>query len=334
MTTPEIRFNSLTGDRVIIAPDRASRPQGSQMPRSQEDLPHYDPSCPFCPGNERESANELYRDPADASSEWGVRVVANKYPALVTDGPSGDSSGRYQYSEPALGRHEVIVEHPRHDRDFTEFSDAEVLRVLQAYRSRFGAAAEDPRIRHVVIFRNQGRMANATILHPHAQLAALTFVPSHISRVLERSLGHRGAGGHALLFDMVMEEVESRERLVVETKHFAAFVPFAPAHDFEIWVAPRFVPPRFDRVDDDTLTELGEALRMALSALATGLNGPDYNYVLQAPPLLGTELALPWYVQIIPRRTLAAGFELGVGVQINVTLPERAASQLRDGLTK
>jgi UDPglucose--hexose-1-phosphate uridylyltransferase len=298
-------------------------------------LPEHDPDCPFCSGNEKLSATELFRIPDEpdlAEQDWRVRVVANKYPALVDENATIEDTGSYRYAEVARGRHEVIVENPHHDRDFIAFSDGEVLDVMQSYRARFAAAADDERIRHVVIFRNQGPMANATILHPHAQLAALTFVPAHVSRVLERSLEHRGAGGHALLFDMVQEEVESGARLIEATKRFAAFVPFAPAHDFEVWVAPRFVPPRFDRVDDETLMEFGACLRGALQALDAGLGGPDYNYVLHTPPLLGAESALPWYVQIIPRRTLAAGFELGVGVQIVVTKPEEAAAQLRKGL--
>jgi len=333
MSYPEIRFNALTGDRVIIATHRAARPNLPDYSGQAEDLPRYDPSCPFCPGNEAQAATEVYRRPSDGGAMdpgWSVRVVKNKYPALVETGaPAAGEAGRYRYAEPALGKHEVIIEHPQHDKLLTEFDDAELLLVMQAYRDRFASAAADPRIRHVVTFRNQGKLANATILHPHTQLAALSFVPSHIKRVLERSLEHRGAGGHALLFDIVQEEVERGDRLILTTRRFAAFVPYAPAHDFEIWVAPRFVPPRFDLVDDETLLEFGQALRGALEALRKALAGPDYNFVLHTPPLLGTESALPWYVQVIPRRTLAAGFELGVGVQIVVTAPERAAARLR-----
>jgi UDPglucose--hexose-1-phosphate uridylyltransferase len=334
-TYPEIRFNALTGDRVIIATNRAVRPNLPDHSEESEDLPRHVPSCPFCPGNEQLAATEVYRKPEGSDAmdpNWSVRVVRNKYPALVeTGGQAHEEAGRYRYSEPALGKHEVIIEHPWHDKLLTEFDDGELLLVMQAYRDRFASAAADPRIRHVVTFRNQGKLANATILHPHAQLAALSFVPSHVKRVLERSLEHRGAGGHALLFDIVQEEVERGDRLILSTRRFAAFVPYAPAHDFEIWVAPRFVPPRFDLVDDETLLEFGQALRGALGALRRALAGTDYNYVLHTPPLLGTESALPWYVQIIPRRTLAAGFELGVGVQIVVTAPELAAAQLRDG---
>jgi UDPglucose--hexose-1-phosphate uridylyltransferase len=334
---PEIRFNALTGDRVIVAANRAVRPNLPDYSDEAEELPHYDPSCPFCPGNEKLAATEVYRVPWSQDAldpDWQVRAVQNKYPALVeVPEPVADDAGRYRYAEPALGKHEVIIEHTRHDKPFIEFDDDELSRAMQAYRDRFAAAAQDPRIRHVVIFRNQGKLANATILHPHSQLAALSFVPSHVKRVLERALEHRGAGGHALLFDIVHEEVEKGDRLIDATKRFASFVPYAPSHDFEIWVAPRFVPQRLDKVDDETLLDFGLALRRALTALDSALNGPDYNYVLHTPPLLGTESALPWYVQIIPRRTLAAGFELGVGVQIVVTAPEAAAARLRDGLS-
>jgi UDPglucose--hexose-1-phosphate uridylyltransferase len=333
--TPEVRFSALTGDRVIIAPGRASRPNLPEQAAREESPPHYDPQCPFCPGNEKATPPEVFRIPGGGGSGeagWQVRVVTNKYPALVAEAAPLEKPGSFRYAEPAIGRHEVIIDHPRHDRDFGDFDAGEMLNALQACRERFGAAAADERVRHVVIFRNEGPMANASLPHPHSQLAALSFVPSHIRKMLERSLEHRGAGGHALLFDIVREEVESGDRLIDTTRRFATFVPYAPAHDYEIWVAPRFVPPRFDQVDDETLAEFGEALSRALLSLRVGLNGPDYNYVIQTAPLVGAEASMPWYVQIIPRLTLAAGFELGVGVQILVTRPEDAASRLRDAV--
>lgn len=330
----ELRVDPLTGDWVIVAPGRAERPQPPVGSGKRPRLPRIDPTCAFCPGNEAETTTELYRLPPGQGTGWRVRVVANKYPALSPDSGMAFAvpSGLWE-AQPAPGRHEVIVESPRHDPSVTELDDAELLEVLGTYRRRFAAAVADPQVVHVVIFRNQGPLANATILHPHSQLVGLPFVPALISRKLECSSAHRGE--RALLLELVEREVEDRSRLIEATDRYATFVPFAAAHDHEVWVAPRFLPPRFDQLDDGTLLEFGVALRRALALVAETLGDPDYNFILHTPPLLeGAEAALPWYGQVIPRQSVAAGFELAVGVRIVEARPEEAAERLRSALPK
>jgi len=330
----ELRTDPLTGDRVIVAPGRADRPQPPGGSAERPRPPRSDPTCAFCPGNEAETTTELYRLPPGQGAGWRVRVVVNKYPALS---PSiarefAAPSGPWQ-AEPAPGRHEVIVETPRHDSSMTELSDSELFEVLGTYRGRFAAAAADPQIKHVVIFRNQGPLANASIFHPHSQLVGLPFVPSLVSRKLERSRAHTGE--RATLLELVRQEVEDGSRLIEATDRYATYVPYAAAHDHEVWVAPRILPPRFDRSDDGTLQGFGVALRRALAVVAEALDDPDYNFILHTPPLLeSAEALLPWYGQIIPRQSVAAGFELAVGVRIVETRPEEAAARLRSALSK
>jgi UDPglucose--hexose-1-phosphate uridylyltransferase len=292
-------------------------------------LPAFDPTCPFCPGNERETPGELCRWPA--GGDWEVRVVPNKYPAVArqASGPPA-AAPPLQAVESAVGRHEVIIEARAHDRRYTELGDGEVLEVMKAYRARFAAAAADEQVAHVIIFRNQGAMANASIEHLHSQLAGLGFVPPALARKLERSQRHLDSTGRTLLLDVLEGELTAGARIVEATDDLVTFVPFAPTFEFEIWVAPRQVPPRFDRLDEARLARLGIAVRRAASAMELALDCPDYNAILQAPPLSeGADAALPWYFQIIPRRYLTAGFELGIGVHILLTTPEEAAARLR-----
>ncbi len=260
-----------------------------------------------------------------------MRVVPNKYPALARQAASPPAAAPDPQSvESAVGRHEVIIEARAHDRRYTNLTDNEVLEVMKACRARFAAAATDERVEHVIIFRNQGAMANASIEHPHSQLAGLGFVPPTLTSKLERCQRHLDATGRALLIDILEGELADGARIVEATDNLVTFVPYAPTYDFEIWVAPRRVPPRFDGLDDATLAQLGVAVRRAASAMELALQHPDYNGILQTPPLsAGAETALPWYFQIIPRRYLAAGFELGVGVHILLTTPEEAAERLR-----
>lgn len=277
----------------------------------------------------------MYRIPEGSSADgWRVRVVGNKYPAFVDKlvGVPG-AAPDLQRVEAATGVHEVIIEGRDHNRGYAGLNDDEILDVMRAYRKRFAAAAGDDRIEHVVIFRNQGAMANASVEHPHSQLAGLAFVPPVLANRLERSREYAAKQGGTLLSALVEGELAQGSRVVETTDRFATFVPFAPTYDYEIWVSPRFLPPRFDAVDDGTLAEVGVALRRAVSAMERALGGPDYNCILQSPPLLdGAEAVLPWYFQIIPRRYLAAGFEMGVGVHILVATPEEAAGRLRRAL--
>lgn len=263
-----------------------------------------------------------------------MRVVGNKYPVLLGEMPvEVGEHGSFGRVEPAVGRHEVIVETPIHDAELATLGSDEVLEVLQACRDRFAAAAADPRIEHVVIFRNQGRLAHASLPHPHSQLAGLPFVPPFVAHVLERSRAHVTAGGKVLLREMVEAESEDGARLVEVTEQFATFVPFAASHDYEIWIVPRHVLPRFDRVDDSELRGLGDATRQAARALAVALGDPDYNLILHTAPLRGeAEELLPWYLQVIPRHAMTAGFEMGIGVRILTTTPETAAERLRSAL--
>lgn len=264
-----------------------------------------------------------------------MRVVENKYPALSSAQGSGrlEELGAFQRIEPGRGRHEVIVETPQHDLDLTALSNGEILEVLQTYRARFAAAVSDSHVEHLVIFRNQGPRAHASLEHPHSQLVGLPFIPPLVEEVLERSRRYRTERTDMLLLDMARAEIESGSRLVLATEQLAAFVPFAAAHEYEIWIVPRLAPTRFDRVDDPLLLDLARVLRRVLGALAETLEQPDYNYVLHTPPLrAGAEKLIPWYVQVIPRHAVSAGFEMGIGVRIVATPPEEAAGRIRSAL--
>ncbi len=263
--------------------------------------------------------------------------MPNKYPAFGLDAGTvaKGSESPLGHAEPAVGRHEVIIETPVHNRDLTALGDDDMLEVMRTYRARYAAAAAEERVRHILIFRNFGRMANASLEHPHSQFVGLPFVPPRIAGRLERSRRYRREQKGTLLLDMVAEEVRRELRLVEATDRLASFAPYAANHDFEAWVAPRVPVPPFEATDDETLAGLGRALQRALAAQDAALGHPDYNFLLHTAPLEeGAADVLPWYVQIVPRVTVTAGFELGLGVHILITSPETAAQRLREGLSK
>lgn len=327
-----------------MAPARSARPRPHAAPPdgSGQTGDRFDPTCPFCPGNESHTASELFRLPAASEGPWRVRVIANLYPAMVPpetsrapdrdgDATEGDQVRDLGESEPSEGRHEVIVETPLHDHTLVEFSDQDLDDLLSVYQARFADAAGDESIRQIVLFRNQGVLANASISHPHTQLAALGFVPPAIGRWLRRARHYRARRGVTLLRDLVDWEIKRRLRLVHLGPEFAVLVPFAPINDHELWLVPRVPPPRFDRVESHTLREFGRTLRRAIAIVNATLDRPDFNLVLQTPPLIdGADSIMPWYAQIIPRRTVRAGFEMGIGVQVTSTVPEEAAAAYRE----
>lgn len=291
--------------------------------------PERDLSCPFCPGNEDETPPEIVRVPA-GDEPWRLRVIPNKYPAVAGPVKPGATPRSKGLGALATGAHEVIIETPNHAARFHRLDDRTVVEVWRAYRSRFAAVAENPLVRHIILFRNQGPLANATLDHPHAQLVGLPFAPPQAQVALQRSLRHKAEAGRPLLLVQVELELNERSRIVEEGRDLLAYVPYAPSFDYEMWVVPKAMPPRFDRVGDGMLEEIARLVNRCLRALAGALGEPDYNLILQTPPLFpGAEETLPWYARIIPRTSGTAGFEIGAGIRILTVSPEAAAQRLR-----
>lgn len=262
-------------------------------------------------------------------------MIPNKYPALGDDleAPKEAVEERRGRAAPAAGRHEVIVETAHHDALFHRFDERGLLDILRTYRSRFAAAASAPSVQHVILFRNQGPLANASLTHPHSQLVALPFTPPLVEQALERSRRHQRRSGRPLLAALLEAERDAKTGIVREASGFTTLVPWAASFDYEIWLVPQDLPPRFDRTDDELLGGLCHELRACLAALERALDGPDYNLILQTPPLVEkAESVLPWYVQVIPRISGTAGFEIGAGVRILTVTPEAAAARLRSAL--
>lgn len=352
MSAPELRIDQLTGLRTLLAPGRAERPDAF-LHRPAELDPAARESCPFCEGREDRTPPEVWANRASGGADtpgWMQRSVPNLYPALIpptepqgitaAGGPheSGLSSaadplrGSARTSDPDLfgtasahGSHEVIVNSPRHVTALAELTEDELAGAMAAWRTRVAAHAGDASLVHLIV--NEGPEAGASLEHSHAQLYALPFVPAEVARERERHNAYheRTMGGH-LLEDVLVEEVRRRERLVAIDGEAALICPWASRSPFELRLIPRTPQARFDR-DDRGAALLHRALR-GLTALF-GERVPLHLWVRTAPR--GTE-EFQWHIDIAPRLTVKAGFELGTGVDINVYPPEQAASDLREAL--
>jgi UDPglucose--hexose-1-phosphate uridylyltransferase len=227
-------------------------------------------------------------------------------------------------SRPAIGAHEVIVNAPEHVTAMAELSEERFAGAVAAWRERMRAHSDASYVQLIV---NEGGGAGASLEHTHAQLYALPFVPAAVARERERfgAYSERTAGG-GLLSDVLVEEVRRRERLVAIDEEAALICPWASRSPFELRVVPRQEAASFE--DDETGAAM---IRTALRALSARFDRPpELNLWVRTAPR-GAE-AFHWHVDIAPRLTVKAGFELGTGVDINVYPPERAAADLREAL--
>ncbi len=328
----ELRRNPLTGQWVIIAAERGGRPHERARPRSREAAPAFLESCPFCPGNEA-STPPAFLEVADPATPggWLVRGFPNRFAALGPDGRPADlSRGPLLKALPGIGAHDVIVESPSHNRFPADRTDDEMLTVLEAYRRRCMELAAQPSTAYVLAFKNHGEEAGTSLVHPHSQVIAAPLIPEDTRRSRQIARRHHARTGECLLCAVAEAEVNDGTRVVAQDERFVVFHPFASSRPAETWLVPLQHEPAFHQSNDDVLRAAAAALRRTLAQLRAGFGDPDFNYAIHSTADVGDDRAsLHWYLQLLPRLTKAAGFELGSGIYINVAPPEETAATMR-----
>ncbi|MBA2665252.1 MAG: galactose-1-phosphate uridylyltransferase [Bradymonadaceae bacterium] len=327
---PVLRKNPVTNQWVIIATERAKRPRDYKVERQSLESSF----CPFCAGNEDATPREIcvYRDAAAQSAKrWNVRVVPNKYPALRVEGSlemRGD--GMYDTME-GIGAHEVIIESPDHVIDFSSLSVSEISTVLWAWRDRIVDLRKDARLKCVMIFKNQGAEAGATLEHVHSQLIALPVVPQRLQEELDGAQRYFEFRERCVFCDMLRQELESGVRIVHENAHVVAFAPFASRFPFEVWILPRRHEPWYEAGTQQIYDATADALRVVIKKLNIALDQPAFNLMLHSAPFVHENVAhYHWHIELIPKLNTVAGFEWASGFHINPTPSETAAQHLRD----
>lgn len=326
---PELRHNILTREWVIIATERAKRPEDFVKKKKEKKvIPAYVPTCPFCPGNENLTPPETYVVP-DTSS-WRVRVTPNKFAALSYQGERRRSIQGIRRTVTGVGIHEVIVETPDHSKTTALLEDAQVETVIQTHLNRFLFASRDPRVEQVTIFKNHGEAAGTSLEHSHSQMIAAPVITAQLRDRLINALRHFDEFGECIFCRVLDQELKESTRIVHESEHFVAFVQFAALTPFSMLIMPRRHMACFSEITDAEAADLAGNLRRTLGKLYYGLDDPDFNYSVRTAPVEYAGVKYyHWYVSIIPRLTKLAGFELGSGMFINVSLPEENASFLR-----
>jgi UDPglucose--hexose-1-phosphate uridylyltransferase len=328
---PELRRDPITGRWVIISTDRQKRPNDFRVERTTTIGRE---RCPFCPGHESMTPPEVlsYRQNGGAPNTpgWDVRVVPNKYPALQVEG-TFDRSGEGMFDRMSgIGAHEVIIETPDHDRTLAAMSEPEIERVLWAYRERIVDLKRDVRLKHILVFKNHGYAAGATLDHPHSQLIALPIVPDFVREELDGARRHFGIKERCVFCDVIGQEMRDGVRVIQENADVVALAPYAPRFAFETWLLPKRHGARFEEAPRHEYESLARLLKAVLRRLNRALELPPFNLVLHTSPFAeDTADVYHWHIEIMPRVTRVAGFEWGTGFYINPTPPEEAAAVLR-----
>ncbi len=329
---PELRKDPVTGRWVIISTERRKRPSDFRIERAARLGVEY---CPFCPGHEELTPPEVLAYRSNGSGRngpgWDLRVIPNKYPALQVEG-NLDREGEGLFDRMnGIGAHEVIIESADHTKTLATMTDGEVERVLWAFRERVQDLKNDRRFRYILIFKNHGAAAGATLEHPHSQLIALPIIPDFVREEIEGARRHFEAKERCVFCDIVRQEVASGKRVIAENAEMVAIAPYAPRFPFETWILPRRHGARFEDAPRSEYEALARLLRSLLQRMNRALELPAYNMIVHSSPFSQeTGDYYHWHIEIIPKLTKVAGFEWGTGFYINPTSPEEAARVLRE----
>jgi UDPglucose--hexose-1-phosphate uridylyltransferase len=329
----ELRKDPVTGRWVIISTERRKRRADFLRETVRDTMPPS--SCPFCEGHEQMTPHELLAHRHNGSGPdtpgWDLRVIPNQFPVLRVEGTL-DRQGEGLFDKMnGIGAHEVIIESPRHDDMLATMDPAAVEQVLWAARERVRDLKQDRRFRSIIVFKNHGAAAGASLDHSHSQLIALPIVPREVSDEVAGARDHFRTKERCVFCDIVRQELASELRLISMNDDIAALAPYAPRFPFETWLLPRRHQSLFEELPRHECASLARILGDILRRMNRMLESPPYNLLIHSAPVVEPASEYyHWHVEIIPKLTKVAGFEWATGFYLNPTSPEEAAQVLRD----
>jgi UDPglucose--hexose-1-phosphate uridylyltransferase len=328
---PELRRDPISGRWVIISTDRAKRP--TDFVREPVHI-RGAANCPFCAGREYKTPPEVlaYRDyGAPNEPGWSLRVVPNKFPALRVEGHlARQGDGMYDRMN-GIGAHEVLIEGPEHVVSLGDLSDKQVENIFWAFRDRVVDLKKDRRLRYIILFKNHGEAAGASLEHTHSQLIALPVVPKRALEEMDGAKRHWDFKERCVWCDVIRHEESVGSRVVMENERLVCLSPYASRFPFETWILPKTHASHFEDSDIETIHSLGSMVRGLVRKMDKVLEHPPYNLMVHSAPV--QDPASPhfhWHIEIIPKLTKVAGFEWGTGFYTNPTPPEEATVFLRE----
>ncbi|MFQ5455545.1 MAG: galactose-1-phosphate uridylyltransferase [Nitrospirota bacterium] len=326
----EFRQNIATKEWVVIAPERAKRPEDLvKKTEEKKELPDRVDKCPFCIGNESMTPTPNFT--VSNNGQWRTRVVPNKFSALQPVlSPNRKKTGEFLKAE-GYGIAEVVIETPKHNKSIAAMEIDEVIDVVITYKNRYMEISKNEKIDLITIFRNHGVKAGTSLEHPHSQIIATPITPPNIRQQVSQARLSYDTFGTCIYCDMIKEEIAQKDRVVIESEYFLVYEPFASRSPFETRIIPKRHKSSFGNISDEEIENFSRVLRIILRKIYKGLNDPDYNYIIRSAPVEESNVKYyHWYVVIIPKITIPAGFEIGTGIFINVIPPENCTKYLKE----
>ncbi|GAB6100335.1 galactose-1-phosphate uridylyltransferase [Halanaerocella petrolearia] len=329
----EVRQDIVTGDRVVIAAKRGKRPHDFEQ---DDETTKDNDYCPFCYGNEVDTPSEIMAvsdNPNREANEsgWKIRVVPNKFAALDIDKKLRKDKVGFYNKISGVGAAEVVIESNEHDSTFGSHSIDHIEEIIKVLQTRHNDLADDERLKFIQIFKNFGGAAGASLEHPHWQVMATPIVPSVIQKELTGVKKFYEEEGNCVYCEMIDYELKQEERIIVNNKDYVAFNPYASRFPFETWILPKEHQDSFSQIKGQQIGSLAQILKEIVRKLEIGFNYAPFNIILHTIPIIkNKELIYHWHIEILPRLSITAGFELGTGSYINPTPPKLATESLKD----
>jgi len=346
----EIRIDPVVPtESVLVSTVRNLRPRKKEQPAPRDSRDHVD-TCPFCVGNESMTPPAIAE--YSINGQWTIRIVENLYPVLSENTESPVFSDGLRQAIDGYGRHEVIIDHNHHGIAIHEMSPEHLQQLFMAYQARAHELySKDERLRYVMLFKNFGPAAGASIAHTHSQLIALPVVPENVQAEVHFSASYYREHHHcvycaliddALSFTATVYDREKGEShrvldtgiyMVERSEHFVAIKPFASRFEWEVHILPLRHQADFLSMEEELCLDFAKVFRNTMARLDKLLEGAQYNYFLHTLPTnyrQENQKSYHWHMEICPRTSIPSGFELGSGLHINTVSPESAARQLRE----
>lgn len=326
----QFRQNPITKQWVLIAPNRAKKPEDFRTYSVMHGLPDLDSTCVFCPGNEHlNQAIEV----APLKGDWELRVIKNKFHAL--DQTKIYNHHDFYNSRSGYGDHEVIITR-KHNEPIALQSINTVSLTLQTFINRMKSLKEDPSISYVQAFHNHGRDAGASIIHPHHQILATPLLPPHVHNEMLGCYHYYNIHKTCVYCDIMDEERKHQDRVVYENDNFMVISPYSSRSPFETWILPKKHRAKFEDISPEEVQHLSFVLKMILGKLYTKLSDPPLNFYIHTMPVsrdahtMQEEGSYHWHLTVFPRLTIWAGFEFATGIPVNPMPPEETAAFLKN----
>ncbi len=346
----EIRINPVVpGESVLVATARSLRPKKEEPPAPHDSRPYVD-TCPFCKGNEEKTPPPIAEIPG--GKEWKLRIVENLYPVLGDDQQNPNLAFGLQQTIDGYGRHEVVIDHSSHGIRIHEMDEEHLATLFSTYRDRMAALFKaNPAVRSVLVFKNFGPAAGASIAHTHSQIVAMPVVPANIEAEVQHSAAYHERTGQCIFCSLVDEaltfeatfydrtsgavrrKISVGQYVIERGSHFIAIKPFASRFEWEVQIVPLSHEADYLSLSPEAVRDLARVFRRTMARLNAVLGGAQYNFFIHSLPH-GTAYeqmkgSYHWQIEICPRTSVPTGFELGSGLFVNTVSPEDAAERLR-----